>query len=494
MSARDPRPEDGSLRDYLVLSDTRQIRAIAREDRLQMLNLLIGEAMTVSAIARSLQVPPNRAHYHVQQLLRHGLIRQVGTGRRRRAEERFYRAAARNLIMDPQVACAEGETAAALMRSAEAVFLDWRRREILDIDFGEVASLVVRDCLRVAPGENVLVMFGPQGYELAEAVMVEVTAAGAVPQPKPWSRNFLLRTLDRNSADELASLPFLHPDLERKVDAVAFISSNMPQGKEPSPEQREKLPLFLGTVSRWQRSLKERNIRYLEFDLPHRAELDAGDMDPEEAAEVYWRCVRTDYAALRRRADALLSRLSAHPRLTLNDADGSRLEVEVDATLHHKSDGIISEDDLAGGRCLEVLPAGSLAVVPVPGSADGTFVADYVFIRGEHIWNTEVEIREGRIVKVQSESGADLVTQSIAQAAGQPDCLASISFGINPAGRGPTGMPVLDGCLEGTVTLAFGNNEMLGGTVRATLDLNLPSTSVSVSAGDVRLVEEGRLV
>ena len=54
--------------------DPRRIRAIAREDRLQMLNLLIGEAMTVSAIARSLHVPPNRAHYHVQQLLRHGLI------------------------------------------------------------------------------------------------------------------------------------------------------------------------------------------------------------------------------------------------------------------------------------------------------------------------------------------------------------------------------------------------------------------------------------
>ncbi len=55
-------------------------------------------------------------------------------------------------------------------------------------------------------------------------------------------------------------------------------------------------------------------------------------------------------------------------------------------------------------------------------------------------------------------------------------------------------MPVLDPSLAGTVSLSFGNNELLGGTARATLDLIMPATSLTVRGGEAELVRRGAFV
>ena len=73
------------------------------------------------------------------------------------------------------------------------------------------------------------------------------------------------------------------------------------------------------------------------------------------------------------------------------------------------------------------------------------------------------------------------------------DPLSGVRFGLNPAGRGPTGMPVLDACLAGTVTLHFGNNELQGGDVRSTFDLTLPAGRMTVESGARQLVTAGTL-
>ncbi len=480
------------MKDFELLRMS-QIWAIAREERLRMLNLLTREPLTVTGVARKLEMPANRAHYHVRQLLEHGLLEVVGTGRKRRREERYYRAVARNFLMDPALACGDGSTSAALRQSAEAAFLDWRRKEILDIDLGEVARTVVATCLGVHEDETVLVMFGPMGLELAEACVVEIEALGARPRPKLWSRNVVLRTLDRHDAASLARLPFLDAHLDGTLDAVLFISTHMPQGAPPSGAQREKLPIVLDAVSGWQQRIRERGARYLEVDLPHRGHFETGNVTPEAAIDLYWRCVHTDYERLAERAQSVRSRIRDGASLSLGCTRGTDLTVTVDLASAHVNDGVVSREDLGSGFGFDVLPAGSLTILPATPRASGTWVADYGLVGGRHVWNVALELRDGRITDVRGDSGAELIRGAIAHAAGDADLLASVRIGINPAGAGPTGLPVLDGCLAGTVTLGFGNNELLGGTTRATLDLEFPSTQVTVRAGEATLVGEGTL-
>jgi hypothetical protein len=105
-----------------------------------------------------------------------------------------------------------------------------------------------------------------------------------------------------------------------------------------------------------------------------------------------------------------------------------------------------------------------------------------------------VEIRKGRIVEVRAKKHAESVSNRLAQAAGDGNLISGVRFGLNPAGRGPTGKPILDACLSGTVTLHFGNNELQGGDVKSTVTLILPACHLTVISGKSTLVESGELV
>jgi leucyl aminopeptidase (aminopeptidase T) len=154
---------------------------------------------------------------------------------------------------------------------------------------------------------------------------------------------------------------------------------------------------------------------------------------------------------------------------------------------------VLSEEDLAAGRSFDALPAGALALLPEPAAANGFFTADYTFVGGRHYRGVRVALRGGRIIELNARRDAAELRERLAAAAGDADLIAQVAIGLNPAGSGTTGMPVLDPNLAGTVTLSFGNNELLGGTARATLDLIMPATSLTVRGGKAELVRRGVL-
>jgi hypothetical protein len=243
-------------------------------------------------------------------------------------------------------------------------------------------------------------------------------------------------------------------------------------------------------VSRWHRSLRERRVRSLEVALPARAEFEGGWTTPEEGLAAYWRCLRQPPTALHERAMSLLYviRRSSSRTLTLTSARGGSFEVEIDPDQPHVSDGVIDADDLAHGRTAEVLPAGSIAFLPREESGDGVLHCEYAFALGRHFRDLTIIVRRGRILSMEGGEGVDDLWNRIRSSTGEPDRVAEIRFGLNPGGTGLTGKFILDACLAGNVTVTFGNNELLGGRVRSTLDLWLPSRSTTVRAGDVSVV------
>lgn len=480
------------LKDFEILDSIERVKSMAHEERLAMVSVLTETPLTGTMVARRLGLPVARTHYHLQRLLKSGLIQEAGRGRKRRREERYYIATARNFLVHPRLACRDRATAAALERSAEAAFLDWRRREVLGIDFAAVARHIVHDSLRVRPGDKVLLFFGPPSIDLGETIAVELEASGTHVAIKHWSRNVVLQTLDRHTRESLATIDFVAPHLDRELDAVVFVTSHTPEGPPPNIEQSTKLPLLLDAVSRWHRSVRERRIRYLEISLPHRGDFEEGAMSPEEAVDLYWRCLAADPNAIVKRARALLDRMGDQRSVSMTGV-GTDIEIGIDLKHVHLSDGVLSEDDLAAGRSFDALPAGLLALLPEPATTNGVFRADYTFVGGRHYQGVRVVLREGRIVELHARRGAVELRERLATAAGDANLIAQLSIGLNPAGQGTTGMPVLDPNLAGTVSLSFGNNELLGGSVRATLDLIMPATSLTVRGGDAEIVRRGIL-
>lgn len=476
----------------MILSRPAQLRTLAQEDRLAILRLLSRGKATGAQIAAQLGLPASRVHYHLNELAGQSLVREVARGRKRWKEERYFEAVAHHFLVDPAIGIADAEATGHLARAAELAFSGWRRRQILNLDLGQMARKIVVDCLRARNGERVMLMFQPPALEIAEAVLVELEAAGARPLLKLWSRNILLRTLDRHAPESLAQIPFLDRDDDAALDAVLYLSTSVPQGAPPSPEQMAKLPHRLAAVSTWQRSIRERGVRYIEVSIPHRAALEACDWTSEQSMDAYWRSLDADYACLRERALSLMRRLEGQSGgtgtadLLLRDSRGTSLDVRVDLSHPLVSDGALSEEDLREGRAYEELPAGSVAYLPLDGSGDGTYVADYAWLAGRTVARVRVEIRAGRIATIESarEEETAFLRERLATASGDANRLAHVRVGVNEnatAVPGLSGWPPLDSCLDGVTTLGFGNNELLGGEVRSTIDLALPSRSARLS-------------
>ena len=482
------------MNDFEVLKSMAGLRALADPTRLQMVQILTHGPATGSMLARTLNIPANRAHYHLKRLLDVGLIQSVGKAPQGRTEERFYGAKARHILVDPGLVGTEDRSTLALRQSIDTTFLDWRRSQVLDIDWGVLARLVVQQSLRVRKDDHVLILFAPIALEAAEAILVEVEACGGTAHPRPWSRNIALRTLDRYPPESLASLPLIPPPVDEHLTAAVLLTSSLVQGAPPSPSQRELLPRLLESVSAWKQSVPRRGLRYVHVGLPHRAEFAQGYISPEAGIDAFWHCVTVDLTSMRDRGQELLRVVSAEPELLIQGRGESELRITVDPAHAAISDGVISDEDLRGGRSTESVPAGSFGALPVAGSGDGVFESDYTFASGRHIPGVRVVLHGGRIVELDAARDAHLIRERLAGEAGDPDVISAVTLGLNPGAVGPTGRPELDSLLAGVVTLHFGNNELWGGSVKSTFNLSLPAHGLTVRTRTQTLVSAGRLV
>ena len=88
-------PDD--IPEFYDLETLEQLRAIADELRLRILDHLAHAPLTVTQLGERLGVAPAKAHYHVRELERVGLVRLVATRENRGILEKYYRAAGRDI-------------------------------------------------------------------------------------------------------------------------------------------------------------------------------------------------------------------------------------------------------------------------------------------------------------------------------------------------------------------------------------------------------------
>jgi DNA-binding transcriptional ArsR family regulator len=97
-----PAPELPPIPEVLTLDKPEQLKALGHPLRLRVLEAL-GEAdtpMSNRELAQKLGVDPGHLHFHVQMLLKCGLIQQAASGKGR---EKPYRLAARTIKVAPEL-------------------------------------------------------------------------------------------------------------------------------------------------------------------------------------------------------------------------------------------------------------------------------------------------------------------------------------------------------------------------------------------------------
>lgn len=95
--------EEFQPQELLIISDLETLRVMTDPLRSQIYEILLKKPATVSQVADQLGLAPSRLYYHVNMLERHGLIRVVATNMVANMVEKFYRAAANQLEIAPDL-------------------------------------------------------------------------------------------------------------------------------------------------------------------------------------------------------------------------------------------------------------------------------------------------------------------------------------------------------------------------------------------------------
>lgn len=92
------------MRDIYYYEHIEQVQAIAEPTRWRILDLLVRKPMTGAQLARTLNIPRTRAHYHVKILEKVGLIELQKEQIKQGIVEKYYQAIARQFRSDRLIA------------------------------------------------------------------------------------------------------------------------------------------------------------------------------------------------------------------------------------------------------------------------------------------------------------------------------------------------------------------------------------------------------
>lgn len=310
-------------------------------------------------------------------------------------------------------------------------------------DLSHSAQTVVRRCLAVNPGEEVLVIVDPATRGIGEALREEAASAGA---------DAVLATMDAREMDG-AEPP--------RVIAAALAACDV----------------FIAPTSR---SLSHTTARKRASDGGAR-----GATMPGVTEDMLARVMAVDFELMAARSKAVAEVLDVGETAHITCPRGS------DLTLHLDGRRAIADDgDLTARGAFGNLPCGEGFIAPLSG--EGRVVAASLAALGISDEPATLTVEDGLIVAADGGLGPDyLKLLEVHGDAGRN--VAELGVGTNERAR-LTGLVLEDEKILGTVHVAFGASAGIGGTVSVPVHLDVVVLDASLAVDGRQVLDEGRLV
>ncbi len=303
---------------------------------------------------------------------------------------------------------------------------------------------VLRDCLRVEPGEEVLVICNPVTEDLGALMRIEAEGDGA------FATLAVISELDSNGAEPPAAV------------VAAMIAANV---------------------------VLAPTIQSLSHTSARRAANQAGVRVatlPGVTEDMLARLMNADMRVLRRRGTALEAALSngAEARITCKHGSDLRLGLEGRAAIADA--GMLDARGAFGN-----LPCGEAFVSPA--GAEGTLVIDGS-IAGVGKVETPVEltVRDGHLTDATGPEGATLL-ELLTKHGEDGTNIAELGIGTNEEAT-LTGNILEDEKILGTAHVAFGASAAIGGTVQVPVHLDCVILEPTVEIDGEEVVRSGELL
>ena len=312
-------------------------------------------------------------------------------------------------------------------------------------DLDRAITAVVRDCLGVQEGEEVLVVANPATAGLGERLRDEAQDAGA----------------------------------EAVLATMAERASHAGEPPRAIAEAMRAADVILAPT-----------VQSLSHTAARKAASDAGARIatlPGVTEEMLARVMSADMDGLRRSGRAIADRLTAGSEARLTCPHGSELRIGLAGR-----EAIPDAGELTGPAAFGNLPCGEGFIAPVEGTTGGTLVVDGtiagVGIPGEPV---ELTVEDGYLVEAEGEEGAvlmDLLTAHGKEGAN----VAELGIGTNERAQ-LTGNVLEDEKILGTAHVAFGASAAIGGTVQVPVHLDCVVMRAEVWVDGEPLLIDGEL-
>jgi aminopeptidase len=349
------------------------------------------------------------------------------------------------------------------------------------------ADLLVDYCLRVAPGETILIGAEWEGRPLVEACYRAIVLRGAHPLVRldlPGLNEFFVR----NATDEqLAQLPPAALSEAESVDARIRIAaeSNTRSMSQVDPARqaaydRARFPLRRAASRK----------RWVLTQFPTAAYAADAKMTPEDYGAYVASAMFLDQAdpveawkELGKRQAGLVAFMAGVKAVRI-EADGTDLTLAVNGRTWINSDGRRN------------MPSGEIFTGPLEDSAHGRLRCGFPVCRGgRELVGIELEFTAGRAVTARADEGEDYLLSMLDLDPGARR-LGELGIGLNYGIDRFTGSILYDEKIGGTVHVALGQSyPETGGTNESALHWDLivdTRTSGRITADGRTVMENGR--
>jgi leucyl aminopeptidase (aminopeptidase T) len=313
-------------------------------------------------------------------------------------------------------------------------------------DLDTAVRAVVRDCLGVRDGEDVLVICNPATYELGERLRAAAAEAGA---------DAVLAVMDERA-------------------------SHAAEPPDPVAGAMLRADVVLAPT-----------IQSLSHTAARKAATEAGVRIatlPGVTADTLARAMSADMEELRRRSKAIAGALSRGSEARITSSNGSDIRLGLEGR-----EGLPDAGELTARGAFGNLPCGEGFIAPIEGTARGTLVVDgsiaSVGIPGEPVVLT---VEGGHLVAATGEEGERLMELLTAHG---PDGTNVAELGIGSNEKAILiGEVIEDEKILGSAHVAFGASAGIGGIVQVPVHLDCVVMKPDVSIDGEPLVRGGELL
>src|ERR1700737_1025898 len=353
-----------------------------------------------------------------------------------------------------------------------------------DTAFAQLAHRIVTTSAGVRPGEVVVLEGGTHTVPFLEALAIEVQKAGGFANiflgSERVEKSQYVDVPDRF----LAQPPTFFAEWLKHID----VWIGLPDIADPASFYRDIPESRLAIASKAGNMINDMinaaPVRLVSVGYPTRQDAASYHVRFDDFQRMHWDAVNADYTRIAQTAAALKTRLQGAKLVRITSPSGTDLRLTVGNRPIFVDEGIVTPEKAKSKVFLDrvaSLPGGSVFFAPMETSVNGRVVVPRDDCKRKPLLGASYEFKNEKLTTFTAQSGAECVREILNAYTGTKDVFASVTIGLNPALRViENAGDYRPGNAAGLVSLAIGQNDLLGGANKDVGGIVFPVTHATV--------------